>query len=191
MKVNIQDNHIGIFKETLPENLIDNYLDFYKRNERQGGVYPRSEPSHKIEDNQLDLIGNLNMPIPYNSKDFLDLFFKNIYPHYCKKYSLLNNMQRHGIYGIKIQKTSPGQGYHAWHCESAHMASRNRIMAFMIYLNDVKEGGETEFLYQKCRFKPKRNTLLIWPATYTHVHRGNPPLSNDKYILTGWVEYGF
>ena len=59
----------------------------------------------------------------------------------------------------------------------------------MLYLNTVEEGGETEFLYQSVRFKPVKNTLLIWPAGYTHTHRGNPPLSNEKYIVTGWVEW--
>ena len=78
-----------------------------------------------------------------------------------------------------------GEGYHFWHCENAAMKARNRILAFMVYLNDVTEGGETEFLYQKCRFKPEKNTMLVWPAQFTHVHRGNPPLSNDKYIITG------
>ena len=78
-----------------------------------------------------------------------------------------------------------------WHCENAEMKARNRILAFSVYLNDVAEGGETEFLYQKCRFKPEKNTMLVWPAQFTHIHRGNPPLSNDKYIITGWIEYGY
>ena len=55
------------------------------------------------------------------------------------------------------------------------------------YLNDVQEGGETEFLYQKTRFKPKRNMGLLWPGSFTHTHRGNPPLSETKYVLTGWI----
>ena len=58
----------------------------------------------------------------------------------------------------------------------------------MVYLNDVKEGGETEFQYQKLRVKPKRGTVLIWPGGFTHLHRGNPPLSGDKYIATGWYQ---
>jgi hypothetical protein len=71
-----------------------------------------------------------------------------------------------------------------------HLKDRNRIMAFMLYLNDVEVGGETEFLYQKTRIKPQKDRLVIWPAGYTHPHRGNPPLSNEKYIITGWIEYG-
>jgi len=59
----------------------------------------------------------------------------------------------------------------------------------MIYLNDVEEGGETEFLYYARRIKPTQGTLLIWPAYFTHAHRGNPPLSNTKYIITGWIEF--
>jgi len=60
---------------------------------------------------------------------------------------------------------------------------------WMVYLNDVEEGGETEFLYQHKRLKPEQGTLVIWPASFTHTHRGNPPLSNDKYIVTGWTEF--
>ena len=64
--------------------------------------------------------------------------------------------------------------------------NNSRSIAWMIYLNDVEEGGETEFLYQKKRYKPIANTALLWPGSLTHQHRGNPPLSGDKYILTGW-----
>jgi len=64
----------------------------------------------------------------------------------------------------------------------------NRIMVSMLYLNDVEEGGETEFLFQSQRFKPKEGTFLIFPGTYTHMHRGNPPLSGEKYIVTSWIE---
>ena len=57
----------------------------------------------------------------------------------------------------------------------------------MIYLNDVPDGeGETEFLYQRRRIKPTKGTVVIFPAGYTHVHKGNTMFTTDKYILTGW-----
>ncbi len=86
-----------------------------------------------------------------------------------------------------IQKTEPTQGYHSFHTENSTYDLYCRSMAWMTYLNDVKEGGETEFLYQKMKVKPKKGTTLIWPGGYTHMHRGNPPME-DKYIATGWYQ---
>ena len=185
------DNHIGIFKNFMPNNMIDNYVNYFNNCEKQGAVYSREVDKTLVEDSSIDTIRNINVPMTYNNKPFIDMFFQEIYPLYTQKYSYLKQLATHNILEVKIQKTKIGGGYHVWHCENSKMKSRNRILAFMVYLNDVVEGGETEFLYQKCRFKPEKNTLLVWPAQFTHVHRGNPPLSNDKYIITGWVEYGF
>jgi hypothetical protein len=69
------------------------------------------------------------------------------------------------------------------------MGANRRIAATMMYLNDDFDGGETEFLYQSLRVKPVKGMVLIWPAGFTHVHRGNPPLNKDKYIGTGWYTY--
>ena len=30
-------------------------------------------------------------------------------------------------------------------------------------------------------------SIVIWPAAFPYVHRGNPPLSGEKYILTSWM----
>ena len=185
------DNHIGLFKNFMTNELIDDYLNYFNKCEQQGAVYPRKVDEMLVSDNAIDTIRDTNVPMTYNNKPFIDMFFKDVYPLYVQKYSYLKKLATHNILEVKIQKTKVGEGYHMWHCENAAMKARNRILAFSVYLNDVTEGGETEFLYQKCRFKPEKNTLLVWPAQFTHVHRGNPPLSNDKYIITGWVEYGY
>ena len=54
-----------------------------------------------------------------------------------------------------------------------------------MYLNDIEQGGETEFPMHGLRIKPKTGRLIIWPAAYTHPHRGNPPYQRKSYI-TGW-----
>ena len=184
-------DHIGIFKNFMPNELIEDYLNYFNKCEQQGAVYPRKVDEMLVSDNAIDTIRDTNVAMTYNNKPFIDLFFKEVYPLYAQKYSYLKKLTTHNILEVKIQKTKAGEGYHTLHCENAEMKARNRILAFMIYLNDVTEGGETEFLYQKCRFKPKKNTLLVWPSQFTHIHRGNPPLSNDKYIITGWIEYGY
>jgi len=88
---------------------------------------------------------------------------------------------------VKFQWTPIGGGFFPWHIEHGGGVNSNRVLAWMIYLNDVEDGGDTEFLYQRVKIKPKKGTFVMWPAGLTHPHRGNPPYSNDKYVLTGWV----
>ena len=89
---------------------------------------------------------------------------------------------------LKIQKTLPTEGYHVWHIEHGKgFENEARAFVFSIYLNDVEEGGETEFLHFSKRVKPKKGRIVIWPASFPYVHRGNPPLSGEKYILTSWM----
>ena len=61
----------------------------------------------------------------------------------------------------------------------------------MFYLNDVEEGGETEFYNQKVKIKPKKGTCVIFPTYNTHLHKGHIPISNDKYILNMWFKPGY
>jgi len=90
--------------------------------------------------------------------------------------------------GLKIQKTLPTEGYHVWHIEHGPgWENECRAFVFSIYLNDVEEGGETEFLHFSKRVKPKTGRIVIWPAGFPYLHRGNPPLSGEKYILTSWL----
>ena len=86
---------------------------------------------------------------------------------------------------LKIQKTLPTEGYHVWHLEHGKgFENECRAFVFSVYLNDVEEGGETEFLHFSKRVKPKTGRIVIWPAAFPYVHRGNSPLSGEKYILT-------
>ena len=88
---------------------------------------------------------------------------------------------------VKLQKTPPRGGYHFWHCENFTKDTATRVLAWMIYLNDIPPGeGETEFIWQKRRIQPQAGTCLLWPTSFTHTHRGNPVYSTSKYIATGW-----
>ncbi len=93
---------------------------------------------------------------------------------------------------INAQKYDVKKGnYSYWHSEIYPQPEPNdalhRVLLFLIYLNDVDEGGETDFYYQDRSVKPKAGTMIIAPCGFTHTHRGNIPLSSDKYVLTSWV----
>ena len=193
MKYEISDDFIGIFEDVYPDKLCQDYIDYFDTYTKNYRSYDRDD-GMRIQDSAIDtMVGNFyeeDLMCEYINKPFIDKFFELPYRTYVNHFSELREIPQQSIFDIKIQKTVPGQGYHIWHCESSSLETRNRICAFTMYLNDVEEGGETEFLYQKRRVKPERGKLIIWPAHFTHMHRGNQPLSGEKYIITGWVEYG-
>lgn len=93
---------------------------------------------------------------------------------------------------INAQKYEKGSGgYPYWHSEvypqKGHNDALHRNLLFMFYLNDIEQGGETDFYYQDISIQPKAGRMVIAPAGFTHTHRGNIPQSDDKYILTSWI----
>lgn len=93
-------------------------------------------------------------------------------------------------YRYNVQKYKPGEGFMNWHCEHSGCSSdaMTRILAWMIYLNDVPDGG-TEFLNQETTIKAEVGKLCIWPAYFTHVHRSQVSHTKTKYIATGWAKF--
>lgn len=108
---------------------------------------------------------------------------------YTEKYWVMLPILVH-FEDVKLQKTPPRGGFHTWHCETNDLSVVDRCAVWTLYLNDIPEGeGETEFLWQGRRIQPKAGTMAIWPAFFTHHHRGNPVYSCNKYIATGWALY--
>lgn len=90
---------------------------------------------------------------------------------------------------FNLQRYLPGEGFSSWHCERAGLKHSNRLLVWMVYLNDVTDRGETEFLYQHYFEEPKQGKLIIWPSDWMYMHRGVISPSQTKYILTGWFTY--
>ena len=91
---------------------------------------------------------------------------------------------------FNMQWYPPNGGFFALHCErnSANPECANRVMAWMTYLNDIEEGSETFFDVQGAKIKPKKGLTLIWPADWTHMHKGLPAPNEEKIIVTGWYD---
>ena len=109
---------------------------------------------------------------------------------YKKKFPLINsNLNRWRIYPTcQLVKFKPNNYYSHIHCEHDERHS-NRIFAWMIYLNDIKEGGGTYFHHQNFTTEPAAGNLYIWPAGWTHMHVGVNAPYESKYTVTGWVEH--
>lgn len=195
------DNFVGVFKNAFSKDFCNDAIELFELAKKNGYVADRNNEGvseHLKADNALHAFSHLEMQdgeelnaelIDPQYHNFFTVFWEDVYPKYIEKYSILKTADAHRIWFNKIQKTLPCEGYHVWHYENGVRSYCTRILTYILYLNDVEEGGETELLYQSMRFKPEAGTLLLFPAGFTHTHRGNPPLSGEKYIMTGWVEY--
>ena len=187
LKHTISEDFIGCFETNHPATPLDQYFDYLQTN---GLIVERSQGQEEVRDQQALL--NRVAPRFFNDRLIAPMYraYSQLcdlaLQHYFERYPILKQ-GRYVHLNCKFQRTKPGEGYHTWHYENSG-DSRYRKLVTMLYLNDVEEGGETEFLYLHRRVQPRQGRLLIFPAGFTHTHRGNPPLSGDKFILTSWLE---
>ena len=93
------------------------------------------------------------------------------------------------IGSFNIGKYEPGQHFQKIHCERSSLSTLHRLFAFMTYLNDVQDGGSTYFNHYDLDIKPTKGLTLIWPAEWTHSHKGNVLKKGVKYIITGSLTF--
>ena len=172
------ENFIKTYYDVLPDKLVKHLIQLSNQSVTWN---TRSDKDRK--DNQVEL----DPFWPRECRDINNNLLENAFTSYIGDFPYLQGQGIDWWSGsVYLQRTKPLEGYHVFHCENSNWAYRHRVLAWMIYLNDVEEGGETEWLYQQLKVKPKKNTAVIWPGSFTHLHRGNPPISGTKYILTGW-----
>ena len=91
-----------------------------------------------------------------------------------------------------LQKYEPGMGFHLLHCENAghiFQQSVDRLGAWMIYLNTITDGGSTYFDNYDRTVNAVQGRCVIWPAYWTHFHKGIVSKTETKYIATGWISF--
>lgn len=190
-EVKIKD-FIGIYDNYIPKAECDKAIHYFKQQEEYKKTWSRmqSENAGRLfkEDTQVFLTED--HIVWWKELKPLIVNFDMALKHYEKATGIKEGygIDEFSYTTLKIQKTLPTQGYHAWHLEhNPGFENTRRALVFTIYLNDVEEGGETEFLHQSIRAKPVKGRCVIWPAAFPYVHRGNPPLQGEKYIMTSWL----
>lgn len=197
MKIEYKD-FIGVYSDVYPEGYCQHLISEFERlAESNAGINRQhGEGAHKHQKNdfQIGLNFGVHSVAHFNRNNTVDMFFNGLqrcYDAYTEEFSVLKNDRITGT-AMKMQRTDPGGGYHLWHSEQGNGPFAERVLVYMLYLNTLEEAeaGETEFLYQQRRIAPTENTMLLWPAAFTHTHRGNTVFGQrSKYIVTGWFYY--
>jgi prolyl 4-hydroxylase len=101
---------------------------------------------------------------------------------------------------LQLLRYTEGQYYHTHHDLIGHQINRQpgvRIMTFYIYLNDVEEGGGTQFpKLGPLTVMPKKGRALIWPSVLDEDpnkkdnrmdHQAMPVTKGVKYGANAWI----
>ena len=177
---------IHLVKGAYPKRSCTFLIDFFETNISL--AKPGGAGKDKLKNLEITLDINFQNPNPNNYG--LEDTLVNVLHQYKNKFPLIDtNIGRwHVSPTCQLAKYEPNNFYENIHCDVGKTC-RNRIFAWMIYLNDIKVGGGTHFVHQNFTTKPISGDLYIWPAGWTHMHVGVNAPHETKYILTGWVEH--
>jgi len=175
-----------------PFSLSDDLIEFFEaqhdnqtRGKIAGGLNPEAKDSTDLSIRPADLTQPDHAPV----RQYIDALF-DCYRDYLDQWSFLKDILARGEIGsFNIQRYQPGGHFQKLHSERTTLGTSHRVLAWMTYLNDVKAGGSTHFAHYNIDVQPERGKTLIWPAEWTHAHKGNIVQEGNKYVITGWIHF--
>tara|TARA_B100001175_G_C19466160_1_gene619192 strand:+ start:784 stop:1380 length:597 start_codon:yes stop_codon:yes gene_type:complete len=189
------DNLIQVFENSISSRVCENLIYKFEHNidikkgATIGGYNPKYKktidltfgPDENIH--FLELYNLLNSKLAYYINEYKNITNFQLPTNFiCQLHMMMKYLKNDGHYNF----------HHDFHLLGTTKSDANdksescRILTYLFYLNTVDEGGETEFI-DGTKIKPEKGKLLIFPATWPYVHKGNMPLSSNKYIVTGWL----
>jgi len=184
-------------KNSIPDELCDDIINMYELEDNKYGGLVFSGLRKDIKDT-TDLIISKNEKrwervekILYNTltngfAEYMSHMNKSEYTSNNITYNLLESNKAY-INNFMIQKYEKCKGKYIYHNDFSVDFEKKayRVITFIWYLNNVIEGGETEF-WGNYTIKPEKGKLVFFPACWCYPHRGKMPISDDKYIITNW-----
>ena len=182
-------NFIGVYK--INNSTCDNLIKLFNDNKEfhcAGGVGGKINKTAKVSTEMIMRPSDFDGTQP--GKKYLNEL-QECLEKYKKEYDESDIVLPYKIEeNVKIQYYKPGQGFWKYHKENdGGFPNIKRHLVYMTYLNDVTDKGGTQFKYQKKTFKARKGDTLIWPAAWTHTHRGVVSKTQEKYIVTGWWSF--
>jgi len=175
------------------KSLCDDLVQFFEL--RKASHRPGISGLGKVDKEIKHSTDLLITPVDLQHKNFRSVstyteHLTDCYLDYLEQWEFLKSfVQRIHIGPFNIQKYDQGGHFQSLHAERTSLHTLHRVFAWMTYLNDVSEGGETEFPMYDLKIKPEKGKTLIWPAEWTHAHKGATVKKGSKYIITGWMHF--
>ena len=175
-----------------PPSLCDELITYFESHIGEQKIGTTSIGTNVYLKDRVDItIAPYELNLPGNElfKTYIDSLFA-CYKDYLIQWPFLEEIGKNLEIGtFNFGRYHKGQHFQKMHTERGCLSTLHRVFAWMTYLNDVDEGGETYFSHYDINVKPKKGLTIIWPAEWTHAHRGNVLLGESKYLLTGWMSF--
>ena len=175
-------NFIEIYDDALSSENCDKLIDYFNKSPQGEGMVGDYKVDY-IQKKSTELL-NITFSLHPFTFQLISSTLQEYTDKYVKKYSLLKHMEKWGVDdGFTLKKfEGEDEGFKSWHTEHC-MTFPKRLLVWMFYLNDAQSG--TEFHYYP-NIESKQGRLVIWPAGWTHFHKGVTPNKGVKYIMSGW-----
>jgi hypothetical protein len=185
MEINLTDL-IQVYDDVLEKNICNILIDFFQvSSEKHERIDNDSKPnfteydltSNHKESSQIEHIHNFLISKVFEYKEkYYEFVDKRCFP------------EKHNFEHFRIKKyQNNGIDQFDTHVDVTDHESSRRFLSFFWYLNDVDEGGETVF--RDLTITPKAGRLVIFPPLWMFPHKGNIPISNEKYLLSTYLHY--
>lgn len=193
----MNDPYVYLRENALPTIFCEEIISIYENNKELHNPGTTIGGINKNVKDTTDITIDLNKETyPLEMQNIIRVVQDEISHHLSEYYKCVNAVYKDEddkiqkkpltLDSILIQKYDQNIGKYIYHTDSFAFENRSRMITFIFYLNNVDIGGETEFM-NTYKIKPKQGSILLFPSTWTYHHRGNMPISDSKYIITGWL----
>ena len=178
-------NFIEIYDDALPPENCDKLIDYFNKSPQAEGCVGEGIVNH-LSKKSIEL-ENSYFTFHKSASHLIYSTLTENTNRYVEKYIPLKYMRKWGVDDEFTLKKFEGEdeGFKAWHTEHSRHTPY-RILVWMFYLNDAQSG--TEFFHHH-NIESKKGRLVIWPAGWTHFHKGVTPNKGIKYIMSGWYSF--
>ncbi len=190
-KSNLQPNFIGSWILE-PISLCDELIDYFELHQ---GKQKRGVIEFGLDLDTKNSVDITILPNEFKSpgNEVFNKYFQSLFDchkDYLAQWTFLATLAENlEIGSFNLQRYQSGQHFQKIHAERTSLNTLHRVLAWMTYLNDVDEGGATYFSHYDIEVQPRKGLTLIWPAEWTHAHKGGVVNEGSKYIITGWMNF--
>ena len=180
--MNTLEDWIAIYDNAIPDDFCDKCIALFEDLNTTKGAYTEYW-RRCIEYSKMDssfLWEELRLLIKTNIHKYRN-------EHNCGVLNCANIVEAPNMYRYDVNPDQPN--IFNTHSDNWNFPTSSRQLSVIIYLNDVSEGGSTNFVDLNVQVTPKKGRMLIFPSFFNYMHKGEAPISNSKYIIVTWIHF--